>query len=60
MSLLHHALALARLAVPVFPCVNAPTNPKRDKIPLIAKKRGGNGFKDATTDVAVITRWWRR
>jgi hypothetical protein len=58
--MLHRALALAILAVPVFPCVSAPTNPERDKKPLIPKKKGGNGFKDATTDVAVITRWWRR
>jgi len=58
--MLHRALGLAGQAVPVFPCVNAPTNPERDKIPLIPKKKGGNGFKDATTDVAVITRWWTR
>ena len=60
MSMLQHALALARQNVPVFPCVNAPTNPERDKIPLISKKNGGNGFKDATTEFSVITRWWRR
>jgi hypothetical protein len=55
MSMLHHALVLAGQAVPVFPCVNAPTNPKRDKIP-----RTKHSFYDATTDVAIITRWWRR
>jgi hypothetical protein len=58
--MMHRALALAALAVPVFPCVNAPTTPERDKKPLIPKKKGGNGFKDATTDVAVIRSWWRR
>ena len=39
MSPLHHALVLARQAVPVFPCVNAPTNRERDKKPL-TKKHG--------------------
>src|SRR5262245_2185654 len=51
---LHHALALARQAVPVFPC-----NPL-NKAPLIAKEEGGKGYKDATTDVAVIRIWWTR
>ena len=45
MSPLHHALVLARQAVPVFPCVNAPTNRERDKKPLTK-----HGFHDASTD----------
>src|SRR6516165_1528021 len=57
---LHHALALARRSMPVFPCVNEPTNRERDKKPLIPKEEGGNGYKDATTDVTVITNWWTR
>jgi hypothetical protein len=30
------------------------------KLPAISKKRGGNGFKDATNDVDRIRRWWTR
>jgi hypothetical protein len=52
---LHHALALARQAVPVFPCVNAPTNPERDKKPLTK-----HGFHDASTNQQIIRHWWRR
>jgi hypothetical protein len=51
----HHASQLARsAAVPVFPC-----NPL-NKRPLIPKEEGGNGYKDATTDDAVIKSWWTR
>jgi hypothetical protein len=50
----NRALALAQQAVPVIPC-----NPL-NKSPLIAKKEGGNGYKDATTDTAIIRNWWRR
>jgi hypothetical protein len=50
---LHHALALAR-HVPVFPC-----NPS-NKRPLMPKKEGGNGYKDAATKPAVIRNWWTR
>lgn len=31
----------------------------RSKLPLIAKKDGGKGYKDATSDSATIERWWR-
>ncbi|HEY0340193.1 MAG TPA: bifunctional DNA primase/polymerase [Steroidobacteraceae bacterium] len=37
----------------IFPV--APGN----KVPAIPKERGGHGCLDATTDIAVIERWWR-
>jgi bifunctional DNA primase/polymerase-like protein len=43
------ALSLARQGIPVFPC-----NPA-DKRPY----PGSHGFKDASTDFAAITEWWR-
>lgn len=43
----HHALAYARLGIPVFPC--------RGKFPF----KDSHGFKDATTDVSRIEEWWR-
>lgn len=43
------ALALAKRNLAVFPCR------PRDKIPLTK-----HGCKDATTDAAVITRWWQQ
>jgi Bifunctional DNA primase/polymerase, N-terminal len=45
-SPLAYALSLAQRSVAVFPC-------RADKVPLTA-----NGFKDATTDLATVTRWW--
>lgn len=48
------ALYHAGAGRPVFPC--DPTN----KRPAIAKRDGGNGFKDATTDETVIAAWWAR
>jgi hypothetical protein len=30
------------------------------KSPLIPKARGGRGFKDATTDLGIVQRWWSR
>jgi Bifunctional DNA primase/polymerase, N-terminal len=47
-ALIDEALKLARRGVTVFPCSD-------DKRPLTA-----NGFKDATTDVDVITGWWAK
>ena len=32
----------------------------RSKMPAIAKKDGGRGFLDATTDPATIEAWWGR
>lgn len=32
----------------------------RSKLPAIPKRKGGKGFKDATTDVDRIKRWWTR
>ena len=40
------AISLARRGIPVFPC-------GQDKQPLTAA-----GFHDASTDTAVIRRWW--
>lgn len=51
---LEAALYHARAGRPVFPC-----SPE-DKKPAIAKKEGGNGFKDATTDEARVRAWWAR
>ncbi len=31
----------------------------RQKVPLIPKRRGGNGVLDATTDLRQIDEWWR-
>lgn len=49
-KLLDAALQYAAIGWPVFPC-------GADKTPLI---EGGNGFKDATTDPAIIRAWWAR
>jgi len=59
------ALQYARAGWPVFPCREsdgAPyTNAKgEEKIPRCKSPYVGNGVKDATTDEAVITEWWRR
>jgi hypothetical protein len=43
------ALTLAASGLPVFPCR------VHNKRPLVA-----HGFKDASTDGAVIRAWWRR
>lgn len=45
---LRTAIELAKRGVPVFPCAHT-------KNPLTP-----NGHKDATTDIAIIERWWRR
>lgn len=36
----------------VFPCQ------PNGKLPLIPKTKGGQGYKDATTDLAKIDKWW--
>jgi Bifunctional DNA primase/polymerase, N-terminal len=52
-TLLDAASAYAQRGWPVFPLI-----PGKKK-PLIAKKDGGKGFHDATTDEAQIIAWWR-
>jgi Bifunctional DNA primase/polymerase, N-terminal/Virulence-associated protein E/Primase C terminal 2 (PriCT-2) len=49
------ALSYAEQGLPVFPCNNKPGDPKQHKKPLTK-----HGFKDATTDIGVIRRWWKR
>ena len=53
-TMLAAALAYAARGWPVFPLK------PRDKVPAIPKTEGGSGFYDATTDPAVIRRWWER
>ena len=48
------ALQYADWGWPVFPLA------KRAKVPAIPKDKGGNGFKDATTDTKRIDRRWTR
>jgi hypothetical protein len=48
------ALAIAARGVPIFPCRNAPGEPKH-KRPLTK-----HGFQDATTDADQIRRWWKQ
>jgi len=51
-ELLTAALKYADQGWKIFPC-----GPK-SKIPLISKKKGGKGVRDATSDKEQITRWW--
>jgi hypothetical protein len=44
----------AKWGWPVFPLG------RHGKKPAIPKAKGGNGFKDATTDVERISKWWKR
>lgn len=46
------ALALTRRAFAVFPL--------RGKVPWIAERDGGRGYRDATRDERVIRNWWGR
>jgi hypothetical protein len=48
------ALAYAARGWAVFPLGEG------SKLPKIAKKDGGRGFHDATTDAAVVRSWWQR
>jgi hypothetical protein len=52
--LLSAALDYAAIGWPVFPLV------PRGKLPLIAKRDGGNGLHDATVDLGVVFQWWGR
>ena len=53
-ELLEQAILYASLGWAVFPL--AP----RTKVPAIAKRDGGKGVHDATTDADLIQAWWRR
>jgi KaiC/GvpD/RAD55 family RecA-like ATPase len=48
------AVYYAGLGWPVFPLVPG------EKLPLLSKKRGGNGVLDATTDTETVTAWWTK
>jgi len=48
-QMVDHALAYAKQGIPVFPCQ------RKDKAPLTE-----HGFKDATTKLAQIKKWWAR
>jgi putative DNA primase/helicase len=52
MTSLETSLAFSKRGWRVFPCI--PRGPRR-KQPLTP-----NGFRDASTDLAIIARWWRR
>jgi len=49
-----HGSGLARQGVEVFPCKNIPADPECHKAPLTIR-----GFKDASTDEAIIRGWWQ-
>ena len=48
------AVTYAKYGWPVFPLG------EQSKAPAIPKRKGGRGFKDATSDVDRITAWWTR
>lgn len=48
------AMTFTEWGWPVFPLT------KHAKTPAIPKRKGGKGFKDATTDTARIKKWWTR
>lgn len=51
MNQLEKAIAYAENGIKIFPCT-------KKKAPLITKRKGGNGFRDATTNKTKITKWW--
>ena len=53
-GLLSAALAYAREGFAVFPLM------ARGKYPLVSKKEGGRGYKDATTEEEVIRSWYAK
>lgn len=53
-SLADQAAAYAQNGMRVFPLA------RREKIPAIPTRHGGRGVLDATDDVDVVGRWWRR
>jgi hypothetical protein len=53
-DLLSAATLYARWSWPVFPLA------AHGKVPAVPKSKGGQGFKDAKTDVARIERWWSK
>jgi hypothetical protein len=48
------ALHYAKKGIPVFPLAY------RTKVPAIPKSEGGNGCKDATTDLDQVRKWWAK
>lgn len=48
------AVQYASWGWPVFPLAF------QSKVPAIPKRKGGNGFKDATNDVERVQRWWSK
>jgi hypothetical protein len=48
------ALAYAEAGFAIFPLL------PRDKKPLISKRSGGRGYKDASCDVEQVKTWWER
>ena len=48
------AVYYAQKGIPVFPLAY------RTKVPAIPKSEGGNGCKDATTDLDQIKKWWAK
>lgn len=47
------AITYAHRGIPIFPLI------PREKVPLLPVRQGGRGFRDATTDVDQIDKWWR-
>jgi hypothetical protein len=54
MTFLESALDYAQRGFPVFPYAAG------TRTPLISRENGGHGYKDGTTDSAVINDWWKQ